>query len=91
MAWIQFIRRCIPARTEYHANTAYHFEHIFNMSVLDAPLPAAGNAPEAAVLKAETVEAQALVITATINCISPTVAGVGLWTRPKMKSQVRLH
>jgi hypothetical protein len=56
------------------------------MSVLDTPLPAQENAPEAAVIKAETVEAQALAFTATINRITPTVAGV--WDLNETKDEV---
>lgn len=55
------------------------------MSVLNPPVAQAEGTPEAAVIQAETVEAQALAFTATINAL-PTVAGV--WDLNETKNEV---
>jgi len=55
------------------------------MSVLDVSLAQAEGTPEAAVIQADSVEAQALAFTATINAL-PTIAGV--WDLNETKDEV---
>jgi hypothetical protein len=55
------------------------------MTVMNPPVAQADSAPEAAVIDAKTVEAQALAFTAIINAL-PTIAGV--WDLNETKDEV---